>query len=177
MLLDEAMPNWHKREVHRIATDASPEALFRAFDELTWGEVAVFKALMTVRGLGRRQMSGDARVNTWFFSSGFVELARTDDEILVVSAEPATPRRGGIRTPTTIDEYTALAAPGCIKIAFNFTGGDGYLTTETRVMGTDLRAQRVFAAYWLLIRPFSGIIRRVWLRAIRKRAHRSPVRR
>jgi hypothetical protein len=35
---------------------------------------------------------------------------------------------------------------------------------------TDDHSRRVFGRYWLLIRPFSGLIRREWLAAIARRA-------
>ncbi len=35
---------------------------------------------------------------------------------------------------------------------------------------TDAAARRRFRLYWLAIRPFSGLIRRLWLRAIKRRA-------
>jgi hypothetical protein len=46
------------------------------------------------------------------------------------------------------------------------------LTTETRVYATDPAARRRFARYWRVIYPGSSLIRRMWLRAIRKRAER-----
>lgn len=49
--------------------------------------------------------------------------------------------------------------------------GDGArLETETRIYLTDASARRRFGAYWLVIRPFSGLTRRGWLRAAKKRA-------
>ena len=49
--------------------------------------------------------------------------------------------------------------------------GDGArLETETRVFLTDAPSRRRFAAYWLVIRPFSGLTRRLWLRAAKRRA-------
>jgi hypothetical protein len=49
--------------------------------------------------------------------------------------------------------------------------GDGaLLETETRIYLTDAAARRRFGAYWLMIRPFSGLIRRLWLRAAKRRA-------
>ena len=55
-------------------------------------------------------------------------------------------------------------------MAFNFAVDGGELTTETRVFLTDARARRSFGAYWLVIRPFSGLIRREWLAGIVRRA-------
>jgi hypothetical protein len=56
-------------------------------------------------------------------------------------------------------------------MAANFRIREGELTTETRVLLTDERSRRAFGRYWLLIRPFSGLIRRRWLAAIVCRAN------
>jgi len=47
------------------------------------------------------------------------------------------------------------------------------ISTETRVRATDPSAKRRFAAYWRMIYPGSAVIRRMWLRAIKKRAEGS----
>jgi hypothetical protein len=52
----------------------------------------------------------------------------------------------------------------------NMRAEPGKLTTETRVRCTDERSRRAFARYWYVIRPFSGLVRRSWLRAARRRA-------
>ncbi|MDN5851367.1 MAG: hypothetical protein L0K86_00725 [Actinomycetia bacterium] len=174
MLLDDAVPVWDRRELHRVATDEPTGALFAAFDELTWAEVSLFKALMSLRGLGRGAMASDALVLDWFRSAGFVELDRTEDEILIVAVQPSRVRGKPIAVPDSVEAFRAFDTPRSIKIAYNFRVVDGYLATETRVRGTDARARRVFAAYWLGIRPFSGLIRRVWLGAVRSRARKAP---
>lgn len=171
MLLDEALPRWHHRERHRIATEPPPESLFAAFDELTWGEVPVFRALMRVRGLGRDGLPGDARIVDWFTSAGFAEVGRTTDELLIVAVERT--RRGAARFDRpSLRTFRDDREPGHVKIAFDAGCADGLLSTETRVLSTDPRSRLLFAAYWLAIRAGSGIIRRVWLRAIRDRALR-----
>jgi hypothetical protein len=49
------------------------------------------------------------------------------------------------------------------------------LSTETRILATDPRTGRSFAAYWFLIRASSGAIRREVLRVVARRAE-SPAR-
>jgi hypothetical protein len=65
----------------------------------------------------------------------------------------------------------ALARPPrrlSIRLGFRFDGET--LATETRVWAADPSSRRRFRRYWLVIRPCSGLIRRVWLRAIKRRA-------
>jgi hypothetical protein len=83
---------------------------------------------------------------------------------------------GGLRRVAAGD-FVAFAEPGFAKAAVNFlaTPVDDHtlLSTETRVVGTDPAAGRLFARYWRVIRPGSAAIRRAWLRAIKRRAERS----
>ena len=44
------------------------------------------------------------------------------------------------------------------------------LSTETRVFAKTPHGGRLFARYWRAIQPGSDIIRRMWLRAIQRRA-------
>jgi hypothetical protein len=44
------------------------------------------------------------------------------------------------------------------------------VSTETRVFANSPRARRNFARYWRLIYPGSALIRRMWLRAVERRA-------
>jgi hypothetical protein len=48
--------------------------------------------------------------------------------------------------------------------------GGSRVSTETRVFANSVPARRRFAAYWRVIYPGSAIIRRMWLRAIARRA-------
>lgn len=73
------------------------------------------------------------------------------------------------------DTFVAFDEPGFVKVAtpFRFTkrgGGATLAATETRVYATDAAARRGFGRYWTLVRPFSGLIRREWLRPVARRA-------
>jgi hypothetical protein len=87
----------------------------------------------------------------------------------------------GGSTPPHLDAAAlrAWSQPGWIKVAMEFrlesTPAGTLLSTETRVLATDPRARRAFAAYWFLIRPSSGAIRREVLSVVADRAE-SPAR-
>jgi hypothetical protein len=80
--------------------------------------------------------------------TGFVLLAESPREIVIGRAVvlPA----GGV-PPSNPDEFLATISPG---------------------WATDEKTERRFALYWWTIRLGSGLIRRMWLRAIRRRAER-----
>jgi hypothetical protein len=90
----------------------------------------------------------------------------------VVVAPPGTPRP---LTPETFRANPGNLPPGFALAAMNFVvtpegPNTSWVSTETRVFATSPDARRRFAAYWRVIYPGSAIIRRMWLRAIRRRA-------
>jgi hypothetical protein len=81
--------------------------------------------------------------------------------------------RGGRRdpaSPRTPDEFLAYATPDVCKAVIDFRVSCGTLSTETRVHVPDPVSRRKFRRYWVLVRPFSGLIRVLLLRTARKRA-------
>jgi hypothetical protein len=175
MTLDALLPRWNFRERHRLATSAPASALIGAVEEVTWGEVPVMRTLMRIRSAGRLPLRAAHRVMDDMASLGFTVLHRAGEEVVVGAVgRPWSP--GGDRAPRLADQadparfFIDFSAPGWAKMAVNFRVADGELTTETRVLLTDDRSRRAFRRYWLLIRPFSGLIRRRWLAAIVRRA-------
>lgn len=179
-LIDEVMPAFQFSETHRIEIAAPPPVVYRALREVTAGEIVMYRTLTWIRCLGR--CPGDNILNPakgtpileTATRSGFRVIAEAPDVELVlvtfVTAPPATESREWTR-----DAFVALAEPGFAKAAMNFriapNGPDrSVLHTDTRVLATDSRTLRVFAAYWRTIAPGSDLIRRAWLRAVKRRA-------
>ena len=63
--------------------------------------------------------------------------------------------------------------PAGLEIVLGFRFDGRTLTTETRIRAADARARRRFRLYWLVIRPWSGLIRRLWLREIGRASSRA----
>jgi hypothetical protein len=170
MRLDEVLPEWHFRELHHITMPAPSSVVMQAIEELTWREVPAFRALMLVRFGPRRLPQRDARVLDWFTGAGFSELERSADELVFGALQPMSRRPASLPDARSAEAFRSFDRPGHVKMAINFRCAGGKLGTETRVLGTDPRAGRSFQPYWLAIRAGSGLIRHVWLRAIRRRA-------
>jgi hypothetical protein len=168
--LDEALPTWHHRERHQVRAGAPAAATLAAFEALRWQEVPLFRALMTVRTLGRTSRLADRPVLDDFTTIGFTPIARTGTELVYAGIGRPWSVRGGMRTVDSMESFRDFAEPGWAKMAVDFRSTDGVMSTETRVLLTDAGARRAFGAYWLVIRPFSGLIRRTWLRAAIRRA-------
>ena len=181
-LLDEVLPHFDVHEVHETYVRARIDDVYAAVKQVTAREVRLLMALEVLRGLprlliGRRPFRPSSTAPLLeSFAANVVPLGERPGAEIVAGAvgrfwrlfgnEPAV-----IRTRA---EFLAFAERGYAKAAVAFIvlpEAEGTrLTTETRVVGTSPDATRLFRRYWLLIRPASGIIRRSWLAAIRRRA-------
>ena len=192
-LIDDFAPEWQFRETHRIGVLAPADAAWRAIREVTAREIRLFRLLTWVRRFG---MPGRESILNAPPDQPIIDVALRTGFQLLASSPPdplSTTRRGGTigeivlgstvvmprsaARPTTPDEFLALRAPGWAKAVMNFRVDHAALamcvvSTETRVWASDTRTQRNFALYWWTIRLGSGLIRRMWLRAIRRRAER-----
>ena len=85
---------------------------------------------------------------------------------------------GGARGQLCVTNPRRFVEPppaGMAKAAWNFSvgrhpKGGTELRTETRVLCAESVTRRRFRAYWTLIRPFSGLVRREILAAVREKA-------
>ena len=182
-LIDKFAPEWQFRESHRIAVLAPADAARRAIREVTAREIRLFRFLTWLRRLGRPSPEGilnpppDEPILKVALRTGFLQLANTEQELVlgtvVMSPRPKAPTLA----PKNPDEFLAITGSGYAKAVMNFRVQESPLamcvvTTETRVWATDEQTARKFGVYWWTIRLGSGLIRRMWLRAIRRRAER-----
>ena len=174
-LLDSALPEYQFVERHHTWVDASPEAALAAAREVSLADMPLAQLLMRIRGM--RTM---ARGPLWeqLLAGGFVALGETPGHEVLAGTIGQMWKLSGGDTPKVASaiEFAAFNHPGYAKAAMNLSvhdvNGRCELVTETRVFATDAAARRAFSRYWLVVRPGSGIIRRVWLRAAKKRAEK-----
>jgi hypothetical protein len=146
--------------------DAAPDAVFAAIRSVTLAETPIARTLMRLRGM----RAGSVRpLVEEMDAEGFAQVAEEPLREVVYAAigQPWKPL-GGKRAHA--GDFRTFSDPGYAKLGFNFRLENGVLSTETRVLLTDERSRKLFRRYWLVIRPFSGLIRREWLRAIAQRA-------
>ena len=157
----DALPEYHHRELHSILVAAPPERALAAAKETRLEDLPVVSALFRLRGL-RRAMPRGALWEAMRANS-FRPLR---DNTLVAVGKPWRPRGAML----AVDDFAAFREPGYAKMAMDIGYSEGRLTTETRVFLTSPGARRAFLAYWLVVRPLSGLTRRSWLRAAKRRA-------
>lgn len=158
--LDQAMPAWQFNEVHSIHVNAPPQKVFASIGPVTAGEIRFFRTLIAIRRLGRPLPPGI--------------LNAPENESLLDLATRTSFRYLANDPPRELVVATIIVRPRAVIATMNFLvtpEGDGSrLSTETRVYANTDSARRRFAVYWRVIHPGSDIIRRSWLRAIKRRA-------
>jgi hypothetical protein len=183
MLLDRFVPVADFSEVHSAWVPASPERALDAVKAVEPGELPVTRLFFAARFLParllRRRREPLLRAGTPLYelmrAEGFVLLGEEPGREVVfgVVGRFWTLRGGSSGVVDTSEGFLAFDAPGYAKAAMNFLaepeGAGSRIRTETRVATTDAPTRRIFSRYWLFVRPGSGLIRREWLRAAKRR--------
>lgn len=170
MQVDDWISDPIASERHERLISATPERAIELALAMPAEDDPVVSALVRLRGMRR---GTDATATDFFRANGFIELSRSPREIVLGMGAPAQLRSSErIRDAS---QWRGWKSPGWVKAAMNFLAepaGDGRsrLITETKVEATDDTARRRFRAYWLLVGPFSALIRRRWLRQIARAA-------
>ena len=180
--LDDFLPAYDLNEVHSTRIAAPPDTVLAAIRALTPREVRLVGALMAVRTLPailarRSRPTGNRRLDEPLLNGlrarGFAMLTERPDELVLGAIGRFWKAEGEILRVGS-DEFVTFDAPGFAKAVVNFhvqaVSGGTVVTTETRIRGSDDDARRKFRRYWRIVMPGSALIRRAWLRAIRKRA-------
>jgi hypothetical protein len=179
--LDEWMPVWQFDEEHTIHVDASPEKVFEAIHAVRADEIFLFRTLVAIRRCCRPGPESimNAPENKPLLDvatqTTFIYLADDAPDEIVVGTVISAPR--GIHAPEklTPEIFRKELPAGVVLATMNYlvtpdSGGGSTVFTMTRVYGNNADAVRSFAVYWRIIHPGSDIIRRTWLRAIKRRA-------
>jgi hypothetical protein len=169
--LDDFLPAYEFSERHSLAIDAPTSRIDAALREISISDIPVARALWWLRRLGRPYGNAATPFVGGELPGVVLEDAPGQGIILGLTGQfwrlrgDADPAR-----PTTADEFLAYARPDACKAVIDFRVSHNGLSTETRVHVEDRAARERFRRYWLAIRPFSGLIRILLLRAARRRA-------
>lgn len=178
--LDEWMPKWQFDEQHSIHINAPPEKAFEAIHAVRVDEIFLFRTLIAIRRCERPGPESimNAPENKPLLDvatqTTFLYLADDAPREIVVGTVISAPRDIPKPEKLTPEMFQKELPRGVVLATMNYlitsdaTGST--VSTETRVYGNNAESVRRFAVYWRMIHPGSDIIRRTWLRAIKRRA-------
>jgi hypothetical protein len=175
--IDRWLPRWEFDELHEIVVAAAPDRVDRAIREVSLADIPVARVLWALRSLGRGGRGPRRRFIEQMGSEAGVLVVedRPGDELVVGLAGQFWKLRGGYAPRfASAEQFAGFDRPDACKAVMNFqlepNGGATRLSTVTRVHVPDPSARRKFARYWRVIRPFSGLIRLLMLREIKRQA-------
>jgi hypothetical protein len=107
-----------------------------------------------------------------FVEMGFIPLAEAPPDEMVLGLVGQFWKPNARLVAIAPNRFRSFNAPGYCKAVWNIQvrpmgPQQATLTTTTRIFCPDRRTRRLFAGYWCLIRPFSGLIRKMLLHLIR----------
>lgn len=175
--LDTLVPTPAARTRHAVEVAAPPERVWEALRAQRPFDLWLVRALFAVRTLSLRR-GPSLSLADGLRRSGFVELPAGEGAWVIGTAGRFWRRDGGLVRLSTAEHFQAYREPGSSRATLAFAvepAGEGRsrLVTETRVETFGDDARRDFGRYWTAVGPFSGLLRRALLRAVRKSAERS----
>jgi hypothetical protein len=179
---DAWLPDYQWRTHQARTVRAEPAVVARAVRTVVPGDMYVLRPLMFARSVPARVMSPQASMHLDKGTPVVDGLTRgvgaftlqddADGDLVVGFVGQPWGLRQQWRTLRP-EEFRDFCEPGNIKgvMAFSATkrGTVTRLHTETRVHATDPASVRRFRRYWMLIEPFSNLIRHDWLAAAARR--------
>jgi hypothetical protein len=179
MLIDSFAPRPDAVETHSIVINAPRESVYRALWTADLGHSLIIKSLLALRSIPgfiarpcamprNRKLTLQTLID-----SGFGLLAEKAGEEIVLGVTGRFWRPAGNLSQFNRPDFDRAVPAGFARGVWNFSvtekvPGETILTTETRVTCGDPASRRKFLAYWIVVRPFSGLIRLIMLKRVRK---------
>jgi hypothetical protein len=180
MLIESFIPNPDVVESHKIEIAASREVVYQAIWTTNLGSSPIIKSLMALRSLPGivsnpkrlRRFPRQITLRT-IIESGFGQLAEEPGREVVLGVAGQFWRPTGNILPFSKEMFRGPVQPGLARGVWNFAVQEvgqerTVLSTETRVLCGDAASRLKFRAYWTMVKPFSGLIRVIMLRAVKK---------
>ncbi len=173
MLIDQFLPDHEISARYETIVHAPPERVFQAARSLDASGSPIVRWLFRLRGLPASMLSLEGMLKF-----GFVLLGEMPSQELVFGlVGQFWSHTAGIQ-PIAPEDFIEFDKQGFAKAVANVSlseqaDGTTRVATETRVLCLGEASRRWFRLYWLLIGPFSGLIRKEWLRIIKQQAEQS----
>lgn len=170
----DLIPTPQFSEFHARVIPAAPEVVWAALHDLGQADLPIARLLMGARSIASAKPRQHGET---FWEALPIPLVREVPASYALAAGIGRPwSPSGASLTRGIDDLATFHDPGWAKVAMDFrlvrTSDGTLLATETRVVTTDPVSRAKFRAYWTVIRPFSGVIRKEILRSVDRATRR-----
>ncbi len=173
MRLEQILPEFDKCEVHETEIAASPSEVYTAVWKMDLSQSKIIRGLFKLRGMPEGGLTLPGLIEL-----GFNVLEDDKENEIVFGLIGSFWSGKPVMEEHDTNSFKEFTTPGNAKAAWNFliepmAERRVKLRTETRVKCTDKKSRFIFSLYWFIIRPFSGWIRRIMLKIIKRNAEAS----
>jgi hypothetical protein len=180
--IDNFLPVYDFSAGYNMRVNAPASVVYESLLRADFNENWVVRLLMTLR-TGRRilRKQDPSDVRERLKGTGFMLLADDPGEELVLGVAGKFWRLDGGRClDLAANGFTEFSRPGYAKAAWDFRWSaespqSTVLSTETRIQCFGAAALWKFRAYWTLVGPFSGLIRKAILQQVKAKAEAPDV--
>jgi hypothetical protein len=166
-LIDKYLPEYSFSEYHHTVVNSSVENVYDCARDVDMSKSTLIKALFSLRGLPTKRMN----LQSFIADIGFTNIAEEYPAETLIGFWVK-------RKIEPIESHAAFRSNSIsarVKVVWNFrfekiSDNQTKLSTETRVLCCNTFTKIVFGSYWLIIRPFSGLIRQKLLQIIKNDA-------
>jgi hypothetical protein len=182
MLIDEFMQKYDMMEHHELTVHAPAQRVYDTMRTADMFDSPITRGLFFLRALpaGRSapkvlSQPFEVTIDT-LLEGGFVLLGEDPPhELLIGAVIPFGAAFSETSRPSDAAGFRDFDTPGFVKTVMNLfltqqPDGTTRLATEPRAFCLDGGSRRRFRLYWFFIGPFSALIRRLMLRAMKKNA-------
>jgi hypothetical protein len=164
-LIDKYLPKYSFNEYHETTINGPIEEVYETAKNFDLSKSHLIKWLFKVRGLPTKRMHLQDFISDIGFS--------TIEENIPVENLIGFWARYKIEPILNPDDFIKNTISARIKVVWNFyleklDSNQVRLSTETRVLCITPSAKVTFGLYWMIIKPFSGVIRKKMLRIIKQ---------
>ena len=169
-LLEMYLPQYDVRDAHDIVIRNNSSVVYQQFSQLDFSSSFITKALFKLRGLPVSKYTIKGLISGMRFTE--IDAIQSQEYLFGFwgseKIEPITNKKLFISTTDGIKMK--------VVCSFKFEpieNGHCRVVTETRVKSYTKLARLTFRLYWFFIGPFSGLIRKEWLRILKKNSESS----
>ncbi|WP_066852268.1 hypothetical protein [Halodesulfovibrio spirochaetisodalis] len=166
-LIDRYLPEYTFSEYHEIVVNSPIEEVYEVTKNVDLSKSTLIVALFKLRGLPTRRMNlqgliddiGLSRLAENYPMEHLIGFLATNHVVPIADAK----------------EFLAHSLSTKVKVALNFSlseisPGLTKVTTETRILCLSKVTRRIFKTYWLVLKPFSSMIRKRMLKIVKRQA-------
>ena len=163
-LIDKYLPEYKFNEYHCIDVNSSVGDVFKIAKDFDMSKSKLIKALFYMRGLPTKRMNLQGFISNIGFTN--IEERFPTENLIGFWA------RTKIETIANYDDFIDNTISAKVKVVWNFrfekiNDSQTKLSTETRVLCISPLTKLTFGLYWIIIKPFSGAIRKRMLQIIK----------